>query len=156
AVLKASHAISGEIVLGRLLETLMTIALELAGAERGVLILLHGDEARIEAKARISRQEVEGTLQGSAVTPSQLPESILHTVLLTRQRMLLDDAQQSDLFAADPYVKQWRTRSVLCLPLEKQAALIGALYLENNLVAGAFTPDRIAVLEMLASQAAIS
>ena len=70
--------------------------------------------------------------------------------------MILDDAPQSNLFAADAYVQRWRPRSVLCLPLMKQAELIGLLYLENNLAPGAFTPQRIAVLKLLASQAAIS
>ena len=47
-------------------------------------------------------------------------------------------------------------RSVLCLPLLKQAKLIGVLYLENNLASHVFTPARISLLELLASQAAIS
>ena len=155
-VVKASQAVSGEIVLSRLIETLMTIALEHAGAERGVLILLHGDEPRIEAEARTGPQMVEVTLRQVAVRPSELPESVLHTVLRTRQSVILDDAPQSNLFAADAYVQRWRPRSVLCLPLMKQAELIGLLYLENNLASGAFTPQRIAVLKLLASQAAIS
>src|SRR3982074_2115207 len=61
-----------------------------------------------------------------------------------------------NLFSADEYICQKHARSVLCLPLVKQAKLIGVLYLENNLVSHVFTPARISVLEMLASQAAIS
>jgi PAS domain S-box-containing protein len=156
AVVKASQAVSGEIVLSRLVETLMTLALEHAGAERGVLILLHGEEPRIEAEARTGRQMVEVTLRQVAVRPSELPESVLHTVLRTGQSVILDDAPKSNLFAADAYVQRWRPRSVLCLPLVKQAKLIGLLYLENNLAPRTFTPQRIAVLELLASQAAIS
>ena len=155
-VVKASQAVSGEIVLSRLIETLMTIALEHAGAERCMLILLHGDEPRIEAEARTGRQMVEVTLRQVAVTPSELPESVLHTVLRTRQSVILDDALKSNLFAADAYMQRWRPRSVLCLPLVKQTELIGLLYLENNLAPSAFTSQRIAVLKLLASQAAIS
>jgi PAS domain S-box-containing protein len=155
-VIKASQAVSGEIVLSRLIETLMTIALEHAGAERGMLILLHGDEPRIEAEGRTGRQTVEVTLRQVTLRPSELPESVLHTVLRTRRSVILDDASQSNLFAADPYVRQWRPRSILCLPLMKQAKLIGLLYLENKLAPGTFTSERIAVLELLASQAAIS
>jgi signal transduction histidine kinase len=155
-VVKASQAVSGEIVLGRLIETLMTIALEHAGAERGTLILLRGDEPRIEAEARTGREGVEVTLRQAAVSPTELPESILHTVLRTRQSIILDDARQSSLFAVDAYVQRRRPRSVLCFPLLKQAELIGLLYLENNLARGSFTPQRIAVLDLLASQAAIS
>ena len=90
------------------------------------------------------------------MTAAELPVSLLHTVIRTRESVLLDDAQRSEAFGADPYVKLRRPRSVLCLPLVKQAKLIGLLYLENNLAPGIFTPQRIAVLELLASQAAIS
>ena len=155
-VVKASQAVSGEILLSRLIETLMTIALQHAGAERGLLILLHGEEPRIEATARTGRDRVEVALLQSAATAAKLPEAILHTALRTRQSVILDDAQQSPLFASDPYVQQWRPRAVLCLPLVKQTELIGLLYLENNLAPGTFTAERTAVLELLASQAAIS
>jgi PAS domain S-box-containing protein len=99
---------------------------------------------------------VEVTLRQVAVRSSELPESVLHTVLRTRRSVILDDAPQSNLFAADAYVQRWRPRSVLCLPLMKQAELIGLLYLENTLAPGTFTPQLIAVLKLLASQAAIS
>jgi PAS domain S-box-containing protein len=155
-VVKASQAVSSEIVLSRLIETLMTIALEHAGAGRGVLILLHGDQPRIEAEATTGQQRIEVMLRQIAVTAAELPESILHTVMRTRQRVILDDTRQSDLFATDAYVLRRQPRSVLCLPLLKQAALIGLLYLENNLSPGTFTQQRTAVLELLASQAAIS
>jgi PAS domain S-box-containing protein len=156
AVVKASHAISGEIVLGRLIETLMTIALEHAGAERGLLILLRGDAPRIEAEARIDRKTVAVTLRQDAVTSHELPESLLHTVLRTRESVILDDASAPNPFSADAYIRESHVRSVLCLPLMKQATLIGVLYLENNLASHVFTPARISVLELLSSQAAIS
>jgi PAS domain S-box-containing protein len=155
-VVKASQALSGEIVLGRLIETLMTIALEHAGAERGMLILLRSDEPQVEAEASVGRQTVEVTLRQVAVTLAELPESLLHTVIRTHQSVILDDAQRSNPFTEDEYLQRRRPRSVLCLPLVKQAELIGLLYLENNLAPGTFTPRRIAVLELLASQAAIS
>jgi PAS domain S-box-containing protein len=155
-MVKAAQAVSGEIVLGKLIETLMTIAVEHAGAERGLLILLRGDEPRIEAEATTGRGRVEVTQRQAAVTQSALPESVLHYVIRTRESVTLDDAAASPVFSADTYVQQRRPRSVLCFPLVKQAKLVGALYLENNLTRGAFTSDRIAVLELLASQAAIS
>jgi GAF domain-containing protein len=150
-VVKASQAVSGEIELSKLIETLMRISLEHAGAEWGLLM-----ELRIEAEATTGRGNVEVMLRQSAVTPSELPESVLLTAIRTRESVLLDDAAASTLFSHDTYVKQRRPRSMLCLPLVKQAKLVGALYLENNLTPRAFTPGRIAVLEFLASQAAIS
>jgi PAS domain S-box-containing protein len=156
AVLKASQAVSGEIVLDRLIETLMTIALEHAGAERGLLILLRGDTLQIEAEARTSDKTIEVTLRQEPVAPAALPEAVLHTVIRTQHSVILDDASAQDPFAADAYVRQTHARSVLCLPLVKQAKLVGVLYLENSLASHVFTPARISVLELLASQAAIS
>src|SRR6202022_2853129 len=85
-----------------------------------------------------------------------LPESVLQYVLRTRERVILDDAAAQPLFAADPYLRQRQARSILCVPLVKQSKLIGVLYLENNWASHVFTPARISVLELLASQAAIS
>jgi PAS domain S-box-containing protein len=155
-VLKASQAVSGEIVLGELIKTLLRIALEHAGAERGLLILFPGDEPRIAAEAMTGRGQVEVTLRQTAVSPAELPESVLHYVVRTRESVILDDALAQNPFLADEYLHQKHLRSVLCLPLVKQAKLIGVLYLENNLASHVFTPSRISVLEMLASQAAIS
>jgi PAS domain S-box-containing protein len=157
AVVKASQAVSGEIELGKLIETLMRIAIEHAGAERGLLVLLRGDTLQIEAKARFDRKTVEVTLRPEPVTPASLPQSLLHTVIRTRQSVILDDAALAqNPFSTDEYIRQKHARSVLCVPLVKQAELIGVLYLENNLASHVFTPARISVLELLASQAAIS
>ena len=155
-VLKASQAVSSEIELGKLIETLLKIAIEHAGAERGLLILLPGDEPRIEAEAVTGRGQVEVMQRQTAVTPTDLPESVLHYVMRTRESVILDDASAQNPFSADEYIYQEHARSVLCLPLVKQAKLIGALYLENKLASRVFTPARISVLELLASQAAIS
>jgi PAS domain S-box-containing protein len=155
-VVKASHTLSGEIELGKLVETLMRIMLEHAGAERGLLILFPGDEPRIEAEATTGRGQVEVTLRQTAASPAELPESVLHYVIRTRESIILDDALAQNPFSADEYICQKRARSVLCLPLVKQSKLIGVLYLENNLASHVFTPERISVLELLASQAAIS
>jgi len=155
-VVKAAQAVSGEIVLGKLIETLMRITLEHAGAGRGLLILFSDDEPRIEAEATTGRGRVEVTLRQTAPSPAELPESVLHTVIRTRESVILDDALTQNPFSADEYICNKQARSVLCLPLVKQSKLIGVLYLENNLASHVFTPARISVLELLASQAAIS
>jgi PAS domain S-box-containing protein len=156
SVVKASQAVSGEIELSKLIETLLRIAIEHAGAERGLLILFRGDEARIAAEAKTGRGRVEVTLRKTAVSPAELPEPVLQCVIRTREIVILDDALAPNMFSADEYIRQKRVRSVLCLPLVKQARLIGVLYLENNLASHVFTPARISVLELLASQAAVS
>jgi PAS domain S-box-containing protein len=156
SVVKASQALSSEIVLSKLIEKLMRIALEHAGAERGLLILLRGGEPQVEAEATTGQGGVEVAVRQAAVTPADLPQSALHYVIRTRERVVLGDASLRNLYSDDHYVQQKHPRSVLCLPIVKQTRLIGALYLENNLTPLVFTEDRIALLEMLASQAAIS
>jgi predicted ATPase/signal transduction histidine kinase len=155
-VVKASQAVSSEIELGNLIETLMRIAVEHAGAERGLLILFTGDDPLIAAEATTGRGHIEVTLRNSAVTPAELIEAVLHTAVRTRESVILDDASARMPYSADRYVRQRHARSVLCLPLVKQAKLVGALYLENNLTPCVFGSAQIALLKLLSSQAAIS
>jgi PAS domain S-box-containing protein len=155
-VIKVSQAVSGEIVLEMLIDTLMRTAIEHAGAERGLLIVPRGAELRIEAEAATAGDTVEVQLRDQPVTAAVLPESVLHYVLRTHESVILDDAATQPSFAADTYLRRRQARSILCLPLITQAKLIGVLYLENNLASHVFTPARISVLELLASQAAIS
>jgi predicted ATPase/signal transduction histidine kinase len=155
-VLKASQAVSSEIELGKLIATLMRISLEHAGAERGLLILFKDNEPRIAAEARTGGGNIEVALRNSALAPTELIESVLHTATRTRQSVILDDASVDAASPPDEHVCRKHTRSVLCLPLVKQTKLVGALYLENNLAPRVFTSAKLAVLEVLASQAAIS
>ena len=156
-VMKASQAVSGEIVLEQLVRKLIVIAVEHAGAERGLLILQHGEEHRIAAEARTGRDEVQVQLRQESVTPSSdLPNSLLRYVVGTQESVILDDASVPNRFSEDEYFRQRRPRSILCLALVKQAKPIGVLYLENNLAPGVFTAKELAVLELATSQAAIS
>ena len=155
-VIKVSEAVSGEIVPEKLLDTLMRTALEHAGAERGLLILAQGDEYRIAAEATISSDTVTVGLRQASVTAAEMPESIFHYVVRTKESVLLHDASSANQFSADEYIHQHRARSVLCMPLLKQTRLIGVLYLENNLALHVFTHARMAVLKLVASEAAIS
>ncbi|NEU94677.1 ATP-binding sensor histidine kinase [Bradyrhizobium uaiense] len=155
-VIKLSQAVSGTIVQEQLLTTVMRTAIEHAGAERGVLILSRSCEPRIVADATIDGDAVIVRLCDAAVTPAALPEAVLHYVQHTRESVVLDDAATQNAFSEDPYIRARQARSILGLSLVTQANFIGMLYLENNLVAGAFAPARITVLKLLAAQAAIS
>jgi PAS domain S-box-containing protein len=155
-VLKVSQAVSGEILLDKLLDTLMRSAIEHAGAERGLLILSHGIEQRIVAEAITGGDTIVVQVRDQPLTATALCEAFVQTVLRTQEAMILDDAAADPAFAADPYIRQRQARSILCLPLVNQSRLIGVLYLENNLAPRVFTPTRIAVLRLVASQAAIS
>ena len=155
-VIKVSEAVSGEMVLEKLIETLLRTAIEQAGAERGLLVLSHGQALKIEAEAVTRGERVIVHRRDEPVAAAALPEQVLHYVLRTRESVILGDAAAEPPFDVDPYVRERHARSILCLPLVTQAKLIGALYLENNLAARVFAPGRIAVLKLLASQAAIA
>jgi PAS domain S-box-containing protein len=156
AIVKVSQALSSEIVTGRLIDRLMVIAIEHAAAERGLLILQRGDERRLEALAMSSGGGITVRRVGRAVTPMDLPETVLDHVARQGQCIILDDASVPNAFSHDEYIRQKAPRSVLCLPLRKQGDLVGVLYLENNLASHVFTPARQTVLDLLSSQAAIS
>jgi PAS domain S-box-containing protein len=156
SVIKASQAISGEIVFSNLLETLLRTALENAGAQKGCLILTHGEDLSIGAEARVNGKEIEVFQPEPFELASVFPVSIVNYVRRTWESVILDDASAPNMFSADRYIQENKPISVLCLPLLRQANLIGVLFLENRLAKGAFTAGRIAVLELLAAQAAIS
>jgi signal transduction histidine kinase len=155
-VIKVSQAISSEIVLEKLIDTLMRTAIAQAGAVRGLLISSRSVELRIEAEADTSGETTAVQLRDDTVTEAAVPGSVLRYVLRTHENVILDDASAESPFSADPYIRQQNARSILCLPLINQTKLIGMLYLENNLAPRVFAPSRIAVLKVLASQAAIS
>jgi len=155
-VVKASQAVSSEIVLPKLIERLMTIALENAGADRGLLILPAEDDYLIQAETKATGNQIEVELCQKSITGTTCPESLVRYVIRTHESVILDDASRPNLFSEDDYLRGRQAKSILCLPLIKQGRLTGLLYLENTLTSHAFTPDRTAVLELLAAQAAIS
>ncbi len=156
SVVKASQAVSGEIALNRLIETLLRIAVENAGAERGVLVVNLAGAPTVVADARIDDGSVVVVSLRSQPTAKVLPMKILNYVQRAWKGVLLDDAAQDGDFGNDEYVRKHKLRSIMCLPMVKQSKLIGLLYLENSQVSHVFTASRVAVLELLASQAAIS
>jgi predicted ATPase/signal transduction histidine kinase len=156
SVFKASQAIASEIVLDRLLNTLMKIVIENAGAQRGFLILEQDGQLVIEAEGAVDRDEVLVLQSVPAETRNDLPISLIRYVERTNEQIVLSDAAQEAVFATDPYVTAAQPKSILCAPLVKQGKFTGVLYLENNLVTGAFTPQRLEVLNLLSAEAAIS
>jgi len=152
-VLKATQTISSEIVQDKLLSTVMSILTENAGAERGVLLLERKGELIVEVEAT-----------GGGATPIQravtdyphLMSGVVNLVYRTKRSVVIDDARRDRRFLTDPYAARVKPRSVLCLPILNQGRLRGIAYFENNLSCGVFTVDRLAVLELLTSQASIS
>ncbi|MEG4319786.1 MULTISPECIES: GAF domain-containing SpoIIE family protein phosphatase [unclassified Microcoleus] len=155
-VTKASQAISGEIVLEKLLKTLMTLLLQNTGAQVGYLILADGNQLLIEAQGAIDSEEVTVLQSIPIAASSSIPRSIIQYVARTSDIVVLNNASVVGNFANDSYIRQHQTKSVLCVPLLNQGALISIVYLENNLSPGVFTPDRIEAIKVLSAQAAIS
>lgn len=157
-VMKAAETLSSEIVLDHLVEKLMGIALENAGAQRGLLVASTDVGWRIEAQKAIqgaSEFEIGDRVFGNQ-NPEEIPLGMIQYVKRTKKPMVLQNARHEDTFIGDSYVLAQRPKSMLCLPLEKQGELIAILYLENNLTTNAFPPERLNILKMLSSQAAIS
>jgi predicted ATPase/serine/threonine protein kinase/class 3 adenylate cyclase/GAF domain-containing protein len=156
SIMKAAQTLSGEIVLSRLLEKMMHIVIENAGAEKGFLLLPKQESWFIEAKGSVDSDEV-AVLQSLAIeTSEQVPKKIIHYVARVQENVILHDATREGRFTREPYVVKQRPKSILCAPLINQGQLTGILYLENNLTTGAFTPERIEVLNLLSSQIGIS
>jgi hypothetical protein len=130
SVVQTSQAVSREIELPKLIERLMTIALRNAGADRGLLILPHQDDYRIEAEALADGENI--VLRSRASDNSPNPETIVRHAIRTRERVILSDTAIPNPFSADPHLSLRRPRSVLCLPLVHQGTLGGLLYLENT------------------------
>jgi predicted ATPase/serine phosphatase RsbU (regulator of sigma subunit)/tRNA A-37 threonylcarbamoyl transferase component Bud32 len=153
--MKAAQTLSGEIVLSRLLEKLMHIVIENAGAETGFLLLPQQEQWFIEAECQVESGEVK-VLQSLEIDNQQLAETIIRYVIRTQENVVLNNVCLEGQFSRDPYIISEQPKSVLCVPLVNQGQLTGILYLENNLTTEAFTPESLEVLKVLSSQLAIS
>ncbi|MBD2108621.1 EAL domain-containing protein [Nodosilinea sp. FACHB-13] len=154
AVVQASLAISQELRPDQLIVTLMQLVLENAGAERGALVLRQADQLVVVAHC-LSGETCRVDLVPLQIS-RHLPVSLIHFVDRTAAPLVIDDMRVEPRFAADPYLVQHSPKSVLGLPLIQKNQAMGVLYLENTLTTGAFTRDRIQVLDILCAQAAIS
>ncbi len=154
SVIKASQAIFGEIMLNKLLSNLMKIFIKNAGTQTGFILLNKTGEWVIEASGNVDSGNV--TVLQSIPIDQHLPTSIIHYVTRTKETIVEKEAAQHGKFTNDPYIKVNQTKSLLCAPLINQGQLSGIVYLENNLTTGAFTPDRLEVIQLLSGQAAIA
>jgi predicted ATPase/signal transduction histidine kinase len=160
AFIKASQALSGEIELERLLSTLMKIVIENAGASKCALILREDDNLGLTVRAVCSSSTLEYTYTDfpsiSLESSYDIPITLINYVKRTQEILVIDDAKAVSFLASDSYIICEEPKSLLSIPLINQSKLIGIIYLENNLTTGAFTRDRVEVLKLLTTQAAIS
>jgi GAF domain-containing protein len=155
SIMKASQIISGEIILEKLISSLMKVLVENAGAEKGVLFLEDDGEISVVAKWESKLKAVDILNIPADNGYSLYSPSVVNFVSRTSKNLVIENLARDEKFK-DDYITTYNPNSVLCIPLIKQGKLIGIIYLENNLTSGAFTKDRIEIIKMLSSQAAIS
>ena len=154
-ILKASQSLSSEIELEKLLATLLHIVTENAGADKCALLMSIDDEWVIEALSQIGQEEE--VLQSIPIAESQeVPVSLINIIKNTLNPLVIWDAKLHPILANDPYIIAQSPKSILCNPIIHQGKLIAILYLENSLTVGAFTSDRVELLNLICAQAAIS
>ena len=156
-IMKSAQALSGEIVLDKLMKTIMTISLESAGAQKGFLILPRQNDLVVEVASRLDR---DGEMETKKATPIEqhddLCVSVVNYVARTLNPVVLGHACLEGDFSSDPYITEHQVKSLLAAPMVGSGKLKGIIYLENNLSTHVFSEERIRILDVLASQAAIS
>ena len=154
--IKASQVISSELALDKLLEKLMKILVENAGARQGCLILPKDGQLLIEAKATVDPETVVVQQSQPVEEALDLPATVINYVERSHFDVVLSHAESEGKFTNDPYIASNHLKSLLCTPILKGGQLQAILYLENNLIDGAFTSDRLEILRLLSAQTAIS
>jgi len=156
-VLRAAQTISGEIMLDQVLTKLLRLALEHAGAQKACMLLAHDRRLYVEAIASVDAGPTHRVVPAVPLEASdEVPESIVQFVARTKETLVIGDATQEDVFTQDAYVKRMQPLSVLCLPIVHRGEISGILYIEHRWLTEVFTRQRVEVLALLASQAAIS
>jgi predicted ATPase/signal transduction histidine kinase len=161
SILKSTEAISSELVLDRLLNKVLHIILENAGAQSGSLVLSHEDGLHLEARLKVDADDPAQTgtrceAGNQCIDDAMLPLDLIRYVLLSDKPLLLQDVANSEVWSGNAYIKQYKPQSILCLPMHYRDSLTGVLYLENTLTTHAFTDERLQVLELLLTQVTIS
>jgi len=154
AILRASEALMGEARLDRLLDKLLRITLEVAGAQRACVVLARDGELYVEAVGETEPEQMRVLLSTAVGSSGDLFAPVVYQVARTKSDVVLDDAREDQRFGEHSYIVERGVRSLLGCPLIKQGALIGVLYLENNLASGVFSPERMKALRLISSEVA--
>ena len=155
-MVRASQSLSSKMILDDLIEDLMRVTMENAGATHGFMAIIQGEKLLIRVEAVAKERIHVVRMEETAAESFRVPQRVIQYVINTKRALVLDDAVDEGVFAGDPYIAYSRAKSLLCQPILHQGELIGILCLENHLIARAFTQDRVELLGILAAQAAIS
>ena len=162
SILKAAQTISSSIELDRLVTSLTKIILENSGAKKSALILPENETWQVKAITFINNQEtspeqIQTILDSQSIdTCEDIPRKIINYVKNTQEKIVIDNCQTDIPGIIEEYMLEHQPQSILCTPIINQGNLAGILYLENKLTSGVFTQERLQVINLLSSQAAIS
>ncbi len=156
SLMKAAQSISGEVEVEKLLQTMMNVVMENAGADRACFLAKSGNQWLVQASASVGQNATIIAKMSSLPMQGNVPEAVINVVARTQELVLLADARTQSQFLRDTYIQERKPQSVLCLPLQNQGQLVGIFYLENSLAPNVFTPQRLEVLKLLSAQIAIS
>lgn len=156
SLIKASHSISSKIKLDELINRLMNVLLENAGAQKGVLIIPRNNELYIVAEGIAGPENIQNNNTELAVKSNKIPQSLINYCWRTLDLKASNNALRDDVYSHDPYVKENQVKSMVCIPLTNKGNKVGLIYLENKLIEGVFTPNKMEVLNMLSGQIGIS
>lgn len=153
SLLKASSTISREIRQQPLIDRLLGVLIENAGAERAAFFVPHHDQLTLLA---VKHEGTDVACYNQPAEQVAFPSQIVHFVWEKQEPLLLQDAIKDHTFGADPYIREHQIRSVACFPLIRQDDLKALIYLENKWTPRVFGPERLELLELLSSQMTIS
>ena len=156
ALIKASQSISEEIQLDQLFTTILNTMIVNAGADKCILLLQAEQELQIVAMAKSGQSPQIFTHPIPLELSEEVATTVINRVKRSFEPLVLGDARESSQFAGDRYIEQQQPKSIFCSPIINQGQVLGVLYLENNLIVGAFTDEHLEVLNLLCNQAAIS
>lgn len=156
SIMKSSQALSGEIVLDKLVKTMMSLSLESAGAQRGFLLLTQNGELMVKAYGSVEHTDITLLDDSPEGYKEKMSLSIINYVARTHEAVVLCQACMEGGFVSDAYIRSHGVKSLLAAPMVSSGEFKGIIYLENNLAPKVFSQERIQILDILASQAAIS
>lgn len=155
-LIRASQAISAEIVPERLFERILRIVVEIAGAQKAALLLV--DHGALRVRARVAaKTSLEAAFDDTPFAEARdLPGPILRYAMRVREPLVLTDAMNEGQFSSEPEVRALGIRSALVVPIHWHGDTLGLLYLQNDAMRAAFPPERVEIVRALGAQAAIS
>ena len=154
SLLKAAETISSEVALDGLLEKLIAVSLEVAGARRGALVLAEAQRLTVRAVGEVSAPVALGWTELWAA--EHVPRRLIEHVFRSRETIALADAAKEGSFGDDPYLQGHQAKSILAVPIVRQGSAMGVLYLENDLASFGFSPDKVRIVTLLTAQIAIA